>query len=342
VVSPPGKRKTECRVPNAKCRLDKEIIVTEAKARRRDALGFRKDCRMNTRFAAVTVALLAAAVLAGGCVPQGQYDDVYASNQRAQDQLKKLQEALQTEQNQRSKLLVEISQLEMLLARERQKNADLSNDLASLQDTLNDLRARYNALVNKQGEPVDLPVTAALPDALDRQLQQLVSKYGDLFDYDATKGVLRFKSDMTFARGSDDVTPRAREALAQFARIMADPVAAPYHVYIAGHTDDMRIASPQTKERHPTNWYLSVHRAVAVQEELVKHGVADKRIGAMGFGEWHPIAPNAAGKQGNEKNRRVELWIVPPSRFLTTDDAAPARTAPRAPAPPAVEYDDED
>jgi chemotaxis protein MotB len=279
---------------------------------------------MNIRFTAVLVALMGAALLAGGCVSQGQYDDVYASNQRAQDQLKKLQEILQTERNQNAKLLVEINRLEMLLAAERNKNQGLQGDLANLQATLDELRARYNALVNKQDSPMDLPVSVALPDALDKQLQQLVAKYGDLFDYDASKGVLRFKSDMTFARGSDDVAPRAKEALAQFAKIMADPVAAPYHVYIAGHTDDMRIVTQATKDRHPTNWYLSVHRAVAVQEELVRHGVADRRIGAMGFGEWHPIVPNAAGKRGHEKNRRVELWIVPPSRFLTTGDAIAA------------------
>jgi len=290
---------------------------------------------MNTRFAAVIVALMGAAVLAGGCVSRTQYDEVYASNQRAQDQLKKLQEVLQTERNQSAKLLVEINRLEMLLAAERNKNAGLTSELANLQDALNELRARYNALADKQGAPIEVPTAIALPGELDRQLQQLVSKYGDLFEYDASKGVLRFKSDMTFAKGSDDVTPRAKEALAQFARIMADPVAAPYHVYIAGHTDDMRIVTPAVKERHPTNWYLSVHRAVAVQEELVKNGVADKRIGAMGFGEWHPIAPNAAGKKGNERNRRVELWIIPPSRFLTTDDAGASRSA----APAAYDED---
>ena len=294
---------------------------------------------MNTRFAAVVVALMGAAVLAGGCVSRTQYDEVYASNGRAQDQLKKLQELLQTEQNKNAKLILEINQYERLLAAERNKNRELQGDLANLQAVLDELRARYNALAERQNAPIEVP-TVALPDALDKRLQQLVDKYGDLFEYDASKGVLRFKSDMTFAKGSDDVTPRAKEALGQFARIMADPVAAPYHVYIAGHTDDMRIVNKGTLERHPTNWYLSVHRAVAVQEELVKHGVADRRIGAMGFGEWHPIVANAPGKKGHEKNRRVELWIVPPSRFLTTDDSAPAaRTTGRTDAP--AEYDGE-
>jgi flagellar motor protein MotB len=38
----------------------------------------------------------------------------------------------------------------------------------------------------------------------------------------------------------------------------------------------------------------------------------------MGFGEYHPVAPNKPGKKGNQANRRVEIWIVPPGSFLTT------------------------
>jgi len=307
---------------------------------------------MNLRFAAVvTVAMVGAAVLAGGCVSQGRYDEVYASNQRANDQLKKAVEDLHKVRLECTTLTREITLLQRQLQAEKDKNATLMDRLAALQDRLRDLNERYASLLGNQSAPPEV-ITMVLPDELDEQLRDLVSKYRDLFDYDATKGVLRFKSDMTFAKGSDDVTPRAKEALTQFARIMADPAAAPYHVYIAGHTDDIPIRrGGPTAERHPTNWYLSVHRAVAVQEALVKAGVADKRIGAMGFGEWHPIAPNAPGKGGNEKNRRVELWIVPPSRFLTTDDQAapsraparaPARNADPAPAPAEWPYDDED
>jgi len=67
--------------------------------------------------------------------------------------------------------------------------------------------------------------------------------------------------------------------------------------------------------------YLSVHRAVAIKKVMEKAGLAAARIGVMGFGEYHPIAPNksSGGKnRGNQANRRVEIWIVPPNRFLTS------------------------
>jgi len=79
----------------------------------------------------------------------------------------------------------------------------------------------------------------------------------------------------------------------------------------------MPIRRPQTKRTHPDNWYLSVHRAVAVQKELARAGLAPARIGTMGFSEYHPVEPNAPGNKGNGANRRVEIWIVPPGRFLT-------------------------
>jgi hypothetical protein len=48
-----------------------------------------------------------------------------------------------------------------------------------------------------------------------------------------------------------------------------------------------------------------------------------------GWGEERPIAPNAAGKRGNEKNRRVEIYIrgttVPEGIVVSTPGAAPAR-----------------
>ena len=71
-----------------------------------------------------------------------------------------------------------------------------------------------------------------------------------------------------------------------------------------------------------------MHRAIAVQGVLSKAGLTPARIGAMGFGEYHPVAPNAPGKKGNRLNRRVEIWIVPPDRFLTesgTEEAAPEK-----------------
>jgi flagellar motor protein MotB len=40
-------------------------------------------------------------------------------------------------------------------------------------------------------------------------------------------------------------------------------------------------------------------------------GLEPKRLSTRGFGEYRPVAPNAAGNKGNPQNRRVEIFIVP-------------------------------
>ncbi|RPI60092.1 MAG: OmpA family protein, partial [Planctomycetaceae bacterium] len=177
-------------------------------------------------------------------------------------------------------------------------------------------------------------------------LRKLVEKYPGLLEFNPANGMVKFKADMTFTPGSDIVNDKAKQALAEFVKILNMPEAQPFHIYIAGHTDDMPISKPETKRIHPNNWYLSVHRAVAVEEVMEGAGLAPVRAGAMGFGEHHPVADNAPGRKGNELNRRVEVWIVPQERFLTTDGATiapapmPKATTPKvekpAPAVPAV------
>ncbi len=73
---------------------------------------------------------------------------------------------------------------------------------------------------------------------------------------------------------------------------------------VEGHTDNVPIRSPV----FPSNWELSAARAATVVRYLALEGVSASRMGAMGYGEFQPIARNdtAAGKS---KNRRVVLLI---------------------------------
>jgi len=83
-----------------------------------------------------------------------------------------------------------------------------------------------------------------------------------------------------------------------------------FDIIIAGHTDDIPIKRPETRAKHPTNWHLSVHRAIAVLNVMESSSIDPKRLSARGFGEYRPIAENLAGNKGNPQNRRVEIYIV--------------------------------
>ena len=72
-------------------------------------------------------------------------------------------------------------------------------------------------------------------------------------------------------------------------------------VSVEGHTD--AIGSDQY------NLKLSLRRATAVKQYLVKDGVPDTRLSVRGFGKTQPVASNDTA-DGRAQNRRVELKTV--------------------------------
>ena len=72
-------------------------------------------------------------------------------------------------------------------------------------------------------------------------------------------------------------------------------------IRVEGNTDS--IGSKKYNKR------LSQNRAKSVKKELVKMGISQKRIYAIGYGEDKPIATNKAAK-GRALNRRVDFVII--------------------------------
>ncbi len=211
--------------------------------------------------------------------------------------------------------------------------ANLDKARALWENRYNELLAKFKAAGGAPPPPV---AAIALPADLDRLLREWAAKYPDLVEYDALRGMVKFKTDLLFASGSDDVSAKGKSALKLFGDIIKSAEAVQFHIYIVGHTDDQPIKHEQTRRMHPTNWYLSVHRGVSVMKELATGGVQEVRMGVMGFGEFHPIAANASGHKGNPLNRRVEIWIVPPEKFLTVPMGVEMAAAKASPAEKSV------
>jgi chemotaxis protein MotB len=80
----------------------------------------------------------------------------------------------------------------------------------------------------------------------------------------------------------------------------------PYAVRVEGHTDNLPI---QTR-RFPSNWELSVARAVNVVKYFAEVSNIDpKRLSAVGYGESRPVAANDT-PLNRAKNRRVEIFLL--------------------------------
>ncbi len=271
---------------------------------------------MRTYIAAGLSTLVAAALL-GGCVPKEQLDECRAANRVAHVELEKTQEALRQARAERDDLSRRLQRYEGEVRAGMADVETLEEANARLREELEAARRQIASMDAPVPPPIGPLNVRALPERVDEALQEFAEANPDLVRYFAAYGMVKLESDLTFELGSDFVKDDAKAALRRFVGILDDPAAREFNCFIAGHTDNVPIKRPETKRRHPDNWYLSVHRAVAVQQVMQEAGLAPERICAMGFGEYHPVEPNKPGDRGNPANRRVEIWIVPPDRFLT-------------------------
>jgi chemotaxis protein MotB len=95
-------------------------------------------------------------------------------------------------------------------------------------------------------------------------------------------------------------------------------------IHVIGHTDNVPIRGA-ARSRFPTNWELSTARALAAVRFLTERaGLDPHRVGAVGYGEYRPVADNST-PEGRARNRRIAITILP-------DELAGADTVPPGPA----------
>jgi len=197
--------------------------------------------------------------------------------------------------------------------------------ITNLTQQVSDLQRQNDELNRKYADAMTRTSTvAALPPQLNDALTQFANQHPDLVDFDSARGIVKFKSDVTFATGSAEVTPKAQEAITRFASILNSPAAANYELMVVGHTDNQRVMNPQTiKQGHKDNWFLSAHRAIAVGETLTRESISPARLEVAGCADERPIASNSTDA-GRSQNRRVEVLILPTTVHAANVAAAPA------------------
>lgn len=117
--------------------------------------------------------------------------------------------------------------------------------------------------------------------------------------------LLTIRDNVLFASGRAEVRDKDKKTARELATLLEmDP---PRNIIITGHTDNVPINNSNFR----SNWELSVMRAVNFMKVLLEDGNLDPRwFSAKGFGEYHPIGDNNTA-EGREKNRRVEVLILP-------------------------------
>lgn len=216
-------------------------------------------------------------------------------------------------------LRTQIEALESQLAAAEQLADSYKTENDRLSRRCDELTAIVDKIAGGKDLSQPLIIERALPPALDTAIKDFAAQYPGMIEYDAKKGVVKWQSDLVFALGSVVIKDAAKESLKKFTGIINSPAANGFDVAIVGHTDNIPIKRAETLKDHPTNWHLSVHRAISVSDELQKDGLGAARIGVMGFGEYRPVADNGA-ESGRAKNRRVEIFVVKKENMLAAAD----------------------
>lgn len=237
-----------------------------------------------------------------GCQSQQAVEDLKAQNRIQQQRIEDLENELGLCDGQLQKKTQELQGISGKAAADMQaKDATIAALEADIE--------KKKALISKMQEHL-LQGGTPLPPEMNALLQDF-AKTSDMVDFDAATGMLKFKSDLLFDSGSDVVQASAIQSVRALAGIMNSGEATQFDMVVVGHTDDVPIKKPATLRNHPSNWHLSVHRAISVQQELAKSGIAPARLAVKGFGQYRPVEENKPGQKGNPANRRVEIFIIP-------------------------------
>lgn len=154
-------------------------------------------------------------------------------------------------------------------------------------------------------EREDTGIPGPAPDAggdLIGRLKALQRELG-FMALEGPDGVLiRFEDLLLFDFGKAEISPGGLKLLD---RLAAELRAADCLIRVEGHTDDVPIRT----RRYPSNWDLSIARAVNVVKHLAyASGIEPRRLSAVGYGASRPLVPNDSAAN-RSKNRRVELVL---------------------------------
>ena len=115
--------------------------------------------------------------------------------------------------------------------------------------------------------------------------------------------VIQLRDNILFETSKSDLRSESKEILDSISGLISS---LNNNIVVEGHTDNKPINTAE----FPSNWELSVDRAVNVVRYFVENGKIDpKRLSATGYGEFQPIVDNDT-EENMEKNRRVNILIM--------------------------------
>jgi chemotaxis protein MotB len=143
-------------------------------------------------------------------------------------------------------------------------------------------------------------------EQLESLLQPLTSAHQVTIAATPLTLTISLDAAVLFDTGKASLMPDAAKLLAAVAGSLKT-LPEPFSIHLQGYTDDQPIHTAQ----FPSNWSLSVERAVSVVQLFSDQGIDGTRLAAEGFGQFAPVAANDS-EAGRAKNRRVVIVIRAP------------------------------
>ncbi|MBX2989595.1 MAG: OmpA family protein [Bacteroidetes bacterium] len=154
-----------------------------------------------------------------------------------------------------------------------------------------------------------LPGGALMPDRMSIERKLHGALYQDLqsqlvsVSQDSRGVVVHLAEELLFASGSATLKNTSTGSLDLLASVLKT---LPNEIRVEGHTDNVPISTTM----FPSNWHLSVGRAMNTGDYLMKrHGIDPQKVTIVGFSEYKPLVPNTT-QENKARNRRVDIVIV--------------------------------
>jgi len=183
--------------------------------------------------------------------------------------------------------------------------------LLSANKNLSGLLETCRAQSGERGEK--LAASQQTIDELTRQIEQLkqspgrATGFGDDVDvaFNAAAGTITvtLPNTILFSSGRAKLKKATIKELNHIESVLESKYRGK-HIDVVGHTD----SDPIKKSGWKDNWELSAERALSVTRYLIKQGVPQGQIRAVGCGSARPVVPNTSSAN-KAKNRRVEIVV---------------------------------
>src|SRR5260370_1594444 len=210
---------------------------------------------------------------------------------------------------------------------EAEKTAALEKKIAELQKQNKELTATS---VTLEQEKDVLRAKSAQYEQLTSSLQKQIASGQVEISELRGKMTVKLRDRVLFAAGSSALNKEGKAALDAVADAFKE--LKDKNVIVAGYTDDVPTGS---KSGFKDNWDLSTARSVTVVRYLQSMGVEPTMLGAAGFSQYRPLAPNHS-PQNPSLNRRIEIALT---AAHYTPPAVDLAKEPRT-EPPAARGDD--